>query len=30
MTGKLRLDDQNRVHRGLDWAQIRNGQPNGL
>jgi outer membrane PBP1 activator LpoA protein len=30
MTGKLRLDDQNRVRRGLDWAQIRNGQPNGL
>jgi outer membrane PBP1 activator LpoA protein len=30
MTGKLRLDDQNRVRRGLDWAQIRNGQPTGL
>ncbi|GAC1671030.1 MAG: hypothetical protein NVS9B2_17410 [Steroidobacteraceae bacterium] len=30
MTGKLRLDEQNRVRRGLDWAQMRNGQPSGL
>lgn len=27
MTGKLRLDDHNRIRRELDWAQIRNGQP---
>ena len=27
VTGKLRLDDQNRIRRDLDWAQIRNGVP---
>jgi uncharacterized protein len=30
VTGKLHLDEHNRVHRELDWTQIRNGQPNGL
>jgi outer membrane PBP1 activator LpoA protein len=30
VTGRLRLDDRNRVRRDLDWAQIRNGVPNGL
>jgi outer membrane PBP1 activator LpoA protein len=30
VTGKLRLDDNNRIHRDLDWAQIRNGAPNSL
>ena len=27
VTGKLRLDDHNRIRRELDWAQIRNGLP---
>ncbi len=30
VTGKLHLDDHNRIRRDLDWAQIRNGVPNGL
>jgi outer membrane PBP1 activator LpoA protein len=30
MTGRLRLDDHNRIRRELDWAQIRNGLPAGL
>ena len=30
VTGKLHLDDTNRIHRELDWAQIRNGEPNSL
>jgi uncharacterized protein len=30
MTGKLHLDDHNRIRRDLDWAQIKNGVPNGL
>ena len=30
VTGKLRLDDHNRIRRELDWAQIRNGVPNAL
>jgi uncharacterized protein len=30
VTGKLHLDEHNRIHRELDWTQIRNGQPNGL
>jgi outer membrane PBP1 activator LpoA protein len=30
VTGKLHLDDQNRVRRDLDWVQIRNGVPNSL
>jgi outer membrane PBP1 activator LpoA protein len=30
VTGKLHLDDHNRVHRDLDWVQIRNGEPNNL
>ena len=27
MTGRLRLDDKNRIRRDLDWAQIKNGIP---
>jgi outer membrane PBP1 activator LpoA protein len=27
VTGKLMLDDHNRIHRELDWAQIRGGAP---
>jgi hypothetical protein len=27
VTGKLRLDEHNRIRRELDWAQIRNGEP---
>jgi outer membrane PBP1 activator LpoA protein len=27
VTGKLHLDDHNRIHRDLDWAQIRDGEP---
>jgi uncharacterized protein len=27
VTGKLHLDQQNRIRRDLDWAQIKNGQP---
>jgi outer membrane PBP1 activator LpoA protein len=27
VTGKLHLDDRNRIRRELDWAQIRNGVP---
>lgn len=27
MTGKLRLDDHNRIRRELDWAQIKGGVP---
>jgi hypothetical protein len=30
VTGKLRLDSQNRIHRDLDWAQIKDGIPEGL
>ncbi len=30
VTGKLHLDERNRIHRELDWAQIRNGVPNSL
>jgi uncharacterized protein len=30
VTGKLHFDANNRIHRELDWTQIRNGQPNGL
>ncbi|MHB8474957.1 MAG: penicillin-binding protein activator [Steroidobacteraceae bacterium] len=30
VTGKLHIDDQNRIHRDLDWAQIRNGAPGSL
>jgi uncharacterized protein len=30
VSGKLHLDDQNRVRRELDWAQIKNGIPNAL
>ena len=26
VTGRLRLDDHNRIRRELDWAQIRDGQ----
>ncbi|MDP8984961.1 MAG: penicillin-binding protein activator [Pseudomonadota bacterium] len=27
VTGKLRLDEHNRIRRDLDWAQIKNGEP---
>ncbi|HEY3655880.1 MAG TPA: penicillin-binding protein activator [Steroidobacteraceae bacterium] len=30
VTGKLRLDDHNRIRRELDWAQMKNGVPVGL
>jgi outer membrane PBP1 activator LpoA protein len=30
VTGKLHLDEHNRIRRDLDWVQIRNGVPNGL
>src|ERR1700742_428873 len=30
VTGKLHLDNQNKVRRGLDWAQFRNGVPGVL
>jgi uncharacterized protein len=30
VTGKLHIDGQNRIHRDLDWAQIRSGAPNSL
>jgi uncharacterized protein len=30
VTGKLHLDEHNRVHRELDWAQIKNGVPGTL
>lgn len=30
VTGKLRLDEHNRIRRDLDWAQIRNGVPNAM
>jgi outer membrane PBP1 activator LpoA protein len=30
VTGRLHLDGGNRIHRELDWAQIRNGEPVGL
>ena len=30
VTGKLHLDEHNRVHRDLDWAQIKDGAPAGL
>jgi uncharacterized protein len=30
VTGKLILDDQNRIHRELDWAQIKGGVPAAL
>jgi uncharacterized protein len=30
VTGKLYLDDQNRIRRELQWVQIRNGVPVGL
>lgn len=30
VTGKLHLDDHNRIRRDLDWSQIRNGVPNAL
>jgi hypothetical protein len=30
VTGKLYLDDHNRIRRDLDWMQIRNGVPNAL
>jgi outer membrane PBP1 activator LpoA protein len=30
VTGKLHLDEHNRIRRDLDWAQIKNGVPNAL
>jgi outer membrane PBP1 activator LpoA protein len=30
VTGKLHLDDHNRIRRELDWAQIKNGVPAAL
>ncbi|HWJ33981.1 MAG TPA: penicillin-binding protein activator [Steroidobacteraceae bacterium] len=30
VTGKLRLDDRNRIRRELDWAQMKNGVPAAL
>ena len=30
VSGRLHLDDHNRIRRDLDWAQIRNGVPNAL
>jgi outer membrane PBP1 activator LpoA protein len=30
VTGKLRLDDQNRIRRELEWAQMKGGNPNPL
>ena len=30
MTGRLRLDARNRIHRELEWVQVRNGVPMGL
>jgi uncharacterized protein len=30
VTGKLHLDEHNRIRRDLDWAQIKNGVPNSL
>ncbi|MFO1466934.1 MAG: penicillin-binding protein activator [Steroidobacteraceae bacterium] len=30
MTGKLRLDDRNRIRRELDWAEIKSGVPHAL
>jgi uncharacterized protein len=30
VTGKLHLDEHNRVRRDLEWAQIKNGQPTSL
>jgi uncharacterized protein len=30
VTGKLHLDDHNRIRRELDWSQIRSGVPNPL
>jgi outer membrane PBP1 activator LpoA protein len=30
VTGKLHIDDHNRVRRDMDWSQIRNGIPNAL
>jgi hypothetical protein len=30
LTGELTIDPTGRVHRGLDWAQVHNGQPRAL
>ena len=30
VTGKLHLDEHNRIHRDLDWVQIKEGVPAGL
>jgi len=30
VTGRLHVDEHNRIRRELDWAQIRNGEPNAL
>jgi outer membrane PBP1 activator LpoA protein len=30
VTGRLHLDEHNRIRRALEWAQIKNGSPNAL
>jgi uncharacterized protein len=30
LTGQLTIDPSGRVHRGLDWAQVHNGEPRAL
>jgi outer membrane PBP1 activator LpoA protein len=30
VTGKLHVDDHNRIRRDLEWSQIKNGVPNAL
>jgi len=30
VTGKLRLDEHNRIRRELEWAQMKGGAPNPL
>jgi outer membrane PBP1 activator LpoA protein len=30
VSGKLSLDEHNRIRRELDWAQIKNGTPTAL
>jgi outer membrane PBP1 activator LpoA protein len=30
VTGKLHIDQQNKVRRDLEWAQIKSGVPNVL
>ncbi len=30
VSGRLHLDEHNRIRRDLDWARISNGVPNGI